>query len=59
MRYTPFDKRIEELIGPDLGVLRDASEDWYVAYRLELEWDNGRTAQLREFPATVPVTIRW
>ena len=23
MRYTPFDKRIEELTGPDLGVLAE------------------------------------
>jgi hypothetical protein len=29
------------------------------AYRLELEWDNGRTGQVHEFPASVPVTIRW
>src|SRR5664280_250963 len=33
MRYTPFDKRIEELTGPDLGVLRDVSEGWYVEYK--------------------------
>lgn len=33
MRFNPFDKNIKELLAPDLDVLRDIAEGWYVEYK--------------------------
>ncbi|MBK9387353.1 MAG: ATP-binding protein [Planctomycetes bacterium] len=34
--YTPFSKRFDELIAPDLEVLRSVPEGWYVEYKREV-----------------------
>ena len=34
--YSPFDKRIEDLLPEDLDVLKDANEGWYIEYKSEL-----------------------
>lgn len=36
MRYSPFDKRVDAVEGPDLGVLKRVAEGWYVEYKREL-----------------------
>ena len=36
MRYTPFNKTINEFSETDLGILRGVSEGWYVEYKSEL-----------------------
>lgn len=33
MRYSPFDKAISDLVGGDLGKLRNVAEGWYVEYK--------------------------
>lgn len=36
MRYTPFDKNLEDISGSDLADLRDVAEGWYVEYKSKL-----------------------
>ena len=34
--YSPFNKRIEDLLPDDLDVLKEANEGWYIEYKSEL-----------------------
>lgn len=34
--YSPFDKRIEDLLPEDLHVLKEVNEGWYIEYKREL-----------------------
>ena len=36
MRYTPFDKNLNEILASDLATLSDVHEGWYVEYKSQL-----------------------
>ena len=49
MRFTPFDKALNDIVGEDLAVLRTVHEGWYVDYKSAMISPNKLAKSLSSF----------